>query len=153
MRLPDASQAHHKMVPSSDVVRFANRGLGHERSWKRSKARLRLTQHPNTQARLVVLSRSTKGVVGGSFTLNARIAFGDGCDRPAMRPRLSKTCDRQSTRFCPPSASNLILTNPNRKDSDRGGKTTGHLEVQNAKRANKYGPETHFFRNEPKPLD
>ena len=24
---------------------------------------------------------STKGVVGGSFTLNTRIAFGDGCDR------------------------------------------------------------------------
>jgi len=28
----------------------------------------------------VALSRSTKGVVGGSFTLNARFAFGQGCD-------------------------------------------------------------------------
>src|SRR5207244_459028 len=27
-------------------------------------------------------SRSTKGVVGGSFTLSARIAFGHGCDWP-----------------------------------------------------------------------
>src|SRR5712692_9732843 len=26
-------------------------------------------------------SRLTKDVVGGSFTLNTRIAFGDGCDR------------------------------------------------------------------------
>jgi hypothetical protein len=28
------------------------------------------------------LSRLTKGVVEGFFTLNARIAFGHGCDRP-----------------------------------------------------------------------
>jgi len=30
----------------------------------------------------VALSRLTKGVVGGFFTRNARIAFGNGCDRP-----------------------------------------------------------------------
>src|SRR6266436_7306427 len=34
-------------------------------------------------ARLVALSRLTKDVVGGSFTLNTRIAFGHGCDRPS----------------------------------------------------------------------
>jgi len=37
----------------------------------------------------VALSRLTKGVGGGSFTLNARIVFGNGCDRPAMSPVLS----------------------------------------------------------------
>jgi hypothetical protein len=35
---------------------------------------------PKRLARLVALSRLTKGVVGGFFTLNTRIAFGDGCD-------------------------------------------------------------------------
>lgn len=35
---------------------------------------------PKRPARLVALSRSTKGVVGDSFTLNARFAFGNGCD-------------------------------------------------------------------------
>ncbi len=34
-------------------------------------------------AHLVALSRLTRGVVGGSFTLNTRIAFGHGCDRPS----------------------------------------------------------------------
>ncbi|SRR6266436_9783066 len=33
-------------------------------------------------ARLVALSRLTRDVVGGSFTLNTRIAFGHGCDCP-----------------------------------------------------------------------
>lgn len=33
-------------------------------------------------ARRVALSRSTKGVVGGSFTLDIPFAFGDGCDCP-----------------------------------------------------------------------
>ncbi len=30
----------------------------------------------------MALSRLTRGVVGGSFTLNARIAFGNDCDCP-----------------------------------------------------------------------
>jgi hypothetical protein len=34
-------------------------------------------------ARLVALSRLTRGVVGGFFTLNTRIAFGHGCDCPS----------------------------------------------------------------------
>ena len=35
----------------------------------------------------MALSRSTRGVVGGSFTLDTRIAFGHGCDRPSyVRP-------------------------------------------------------------------
>jgi hypothetical protein len=35
---------------------------------------------PKRLARLVALSRLTRGVRGGSFTLHTRIAFGDGCD-------------------------------------------------------------------------
>jgi hypothetical protein len=31
----------------------------------------------------VALSRLTKGGLGGSFTLEARIAFGNGCDWPS----------------------------------------------------------------------
>jgi hypothetical protein len=31
----------------------------------------------------VALSRLTRGGLGGSFTLDARIAFGDGCDWPS----------------------------------------------------------------------
>jgi hypothetical protein len=34
-------------------------------------------------ARLVALFRLTKGVIGGFFTLDTRIAFGDGCDCPS----------------------------------------------------------------------
>ena len=35
----------------------------------------------------MALSRLTKGLVGGFFTRNARIAFGYGCDRPSyVRP-------------------------------------------------------------------
>src|SRR5882762_8527187 len=40
-------------------------------------------KHPNAFARLVALSRLTKGILGGFFTRNARIAFGHGCDRPS----------------------------------------------------------------------
>ena len=35
---------------------------------------------PKRLAHLVALSRLTRGVVGGFFTLNVRIVFGNGCD-------------------------------------------------------------------------
>jgi hypothetical protein len=36
----------------------------------------------------VALSRSTRDIVGSSFTLNTRFAFGHGCDHPSYVPRV-----------------------------------------------------------------
>ena len=54
------------------------------------KAKQRLPTSNSTAkrlARLVALSRLTRGVVGGFFTLNTRIAFGHGCDCPSYVQR------------------------------------------------------------------
>ena len=82
-----------RWLPQVGLFAVAKRGLGYEHFAKRRKAHLRQTAHPTPKAfaskppcppsRLRRLSRLTKGVVGGSFTLNTRIAFGDGCDCPS----------------------------------------------------------------------
>ena len=49
----------------------------------RLNSQLRKLSRAGRLARLVALSRLTRGVVGGFFTLNTRIAFGHGCDSPS----------------------------------------------------------------------
>ena len=49
-------------------------------------------------ARLVALSRLTRGVVGGSFTRHSQIAFGHGGDRPSyVSAKGSPICPNYTT--------------------------------------------------------
>jgi hypothetical protein len=57
--------------------------LGYERFWTRRKDRLRQTEQPNALPASWRCPGQHKGAVGGSFTLNARIVFGHGCDHPS----------------------------------------------------------------------
>ena len=71
------------MVALLGLLAGAKCGLGYERFSKRSQSSPTSDSTAKRLARLVALSRLTRGVVGGSFTLSTRIAFGHGCDSPS----------------------------------------------------------------------
>ena len=69
------------MVAPSVVVRFANRGLGYELG-TRKRSSPTSNRTAKRLARLGALSRSTKRMVGDSFTRHTQFAFGHGGDQP-----------------------------------------------------------------------
>ena len=68
------------MVALLGLLAGAKRGLGYERFSKRSQSSPTSDSTAKRLARLVALSRLTRGVVRGSFTRRTWIAFGHGCD-------------------------------------------------------------------------